>query len=109
MILFKKEFKCRCGLNKSTESLGSIKKVSEGDEPDIKDRTKNIQSWGSHDDSSYSKVNHLFVIKDIRNFISDDIFLVKDSNGDNFFIYFDIENQIFEIDNNQIVPESEIF
>nr|YP_010963925.1 acetyl-CoA carboxylase beta subunit [Coffea arabica x Coffea liberica]WNM83648.1 acetyl-CoA carboxylase beta subunit [Coffea arabica]WNM86708.1 acetyl-CoA carboxylase beta subunit [Coffea arabica x Coffea liberica]WNM86963.1 acetyl-CoA carboxylase beta subunit [Coffea arabica x Coffea canephora]WNM87048.1 acetyl-CoA carboxylase beta subunit [Coffea arabica] len=99
-MLFKKEFECRCGLNKSTESLGSIENTSEGDEPDIKDRTKNIQSWGGHDDSSYSKVDHLFVVKDIRNFISDDTFLVKDSNGDNFSIYFDIENQIFEIDNN---------
>nr|QIS91207.1 acetyl-CoA carboxylase beta subunit [Bertiera longithyrsa] len=99
-MLFKKEFECRCGLNKSTESLGSIENDSESDEPDIKDRTKSIQSWGGRDDSSYSKVDHLFVVKDIRNFISDDTFLVKDSNGDNFSIYFDIENQIFEIDNN---------
>nr|QIS91681.1 acetyl-CoA carboxylase beta subunit [Alberta magna] len=99
-MLFKKEFECRCGLNKSPESLGSIENASEGDEPDIKDTTKNIQSWGGCDDSSYSKVDHLFVVKDIRNFISDDTFLVKDSNGDNFSIYFDIENQIFEIDNN---------
>nr|QIS91839.1 acetyl-CoA carboxylase beta subunit [Augusta austrocaledonica] len=101
-MLFKKEFECRCGLNKSTESLGSIENASEGDEPDIKDKdtNKNIQSWGGCDDSSYSKVDHLFVVKDIRNFIPDDTFLVKDSNGDNFSIYFDIENQIFEIDNN---------
>nr|YP_010884374.1 acetyl-CoA carboxylase carboxyltransferase beta subunit [Ixora finlaysoniana]ATL59253.1 acetyl-CoA carboxylase beta subunit [Ixora hookeri]WIW75786.1 acetyl-CoA carboxylase carboxyltransferase beta subunit [Ixora finlaysoniana] len=99
-MLFKKEFECRCGLNKSMESLGSIENTSEGDEPDIKDRTKNIQSWGGCDDSSYSKIDHFFVVKDIRNFIPDDTFLVKDSNGDNYSIYFDIENQIFEIDNN---------
>ncbi|KAK9663584.1 hypothetical protein RND81_O277500 [Saponaria officinalis] len=36
---------------------------------------------------------------DIRNFISDDTFLLIDSKGDNYSIYFDIENQIFEIDN----------
>nr|ATL59174.1 acetyl-CoA carboxylase beta subunit [Posoqueria latifolia] len=98
--LFKKEFKCRCGLNKSTDSLGPIENVSESDDPNIKDTTKNIQSWGSRDNSSYSKVDHLFVVKDIRNFIPDDTFLVKDSNGDSYSIYFYIENPIFEIDNN---------
>nr|ATL59805.1 acetyl-CoA carboxylase beta subunit [Retiniphyllum pilosum] len=101
-MLVKKEFECRCGLNKSTESLGSIENVSEGDEPDIKDTTKNIQSWGGCNDSSYSKVDYLFVVKDIQNFIPDDTFLVKDSNGDNYSIYFDIENKIFEIDNNHL-------
>nr|QFS20252.1 acetyl-CoA carboxylase beta subunit [Mussaenda hirsutula] len=99
-MLFQKEFECRCGLNKSTDSLGPIENASESDDPDIKDRTKSIQSWGGRDDSSYSKVDHLFVVKDIRNFIPDDTFLVKDSNGDSYSIYFDIENQIFEIDNN---------
>nr|YP_010181292.1 acetyl-CoA carboxylase beta subunit [Ophiorrhiza densa]QVD42855.1 acetyl-CoA carboxylase beta subunit [Ophiorrhiza densa] len=101
-MLFKKKFDCRCGLNKSTDSLGPIENTSESDDPNIKekDTTKNIQSWGGHDDSSYSKVGHLFVAKDIRNFIPDDTFLVKDSNGDSYSIYFDIENQIFEIDTN---------
>nr|ATL62854.1 acetyl-CoA carboxylase beta subunit [Steenisia pleurocarpa] len=98
-MLFKKEFECRCGLNKSTESLGPIENTSESDDPEIKDRTKNIQSWGGGDDSSYSKVDHLFAVKDIQNFIPDDTFLVKDSTGDSYSIYFDIENQIFEIDN----------
>nr|YP_009442115.1 acetyl-CoA carboxylase beta subunit [Emmenopterys henryi]ATN40299.1 acetyl-CoA carboxylase beta subunit [Emmenopterys henryi] len=99
-MLFKKEFECRCGLNKSTDSLGPIENASESDDPNIKDTTKNIQSWEGRDHSSYSKVDHLFVVKDIRNFIPDDTFLVKDSNGDSYSIYFDIENQIFEIDNN---------
>nr|ATL60042.1 acetyl-CoA carboxylase beta subunit [Pavetta abyssinica] len=69
-MLFKKELEYRYGLNKSTKSLGSI------------------------------KVDHLVLVKDIRNFIFNDTFLLKDSNGDNFSIYFDIENPIFEIDNN---------
>nr|ATL60674.1 acetyl-CoA carboxylase beta subunit [Rondeletia odorata] len=99
-MLFKKEFECRCGLNKSMDSLGPIENASESDDPNIKDTTKNIQSWGDRDDPSYRKVDHLFVVKDIRDFIPDDSFLVKDSNGDSYSIYFDIENQIFEIDNN---------
>nr|ATL59884.1 acetyl-CoA carboxylase beta subunit [Sabicea diversifolia] len=99
-MLFKKEFECRCGLNKSMDSLGPIENASESDDLDIRDTTKNSQSWGGRDDSSYSKVDHLFVVKDIRNFIPDDTFLVKDSNGEIYSIYLDIENQIFEIDNN---------
>lgn len=43
----------------------------------------------------------IFGVKDIRNFISDDTFLVRESNGDSFYIYFDIENQILEIENDQ--------
>ncbi|KAI3825306.1 hypothetical protein L1987_06788 [Smallanthus sonchifolius] len=63
----------------------------------INDTDKNIQSWGGHD--NYSNVDLFFGVKDIRNFISGDTFLVKDSNGDIYSIYFDIENHIFEIDN----------
>nr|YP_010879253.1 acetyl-CoA carboxylase beta subunit [Allamanda cathartica]WIC96762.1 acetyl-CoA carboxylase beta subunit [Allamanda cathartica] len=74
------------------DSLGPIENTSEIEDSNRKDTTKNIQSWGGRDDSSYSK--------DIQNFIPDDTFLVKDSNGDSYSIYFDIENQIFEIDNN---------
>nr|ATL62382.1 acetyl-CoA carboxylase beta subunit [Amphidasya ambigua] len=101
-MLFKKGFECRCGLNKPMDSLGPIENTSESDNLNIKekDTTKNIQGWGGRDDSTYSKVDHLFVVKDIRNFIPDDTFLVKDSNGDSYSIYFDIEKQIFEIDNN---------
>nr|YP_010884289.1 acetyl-CoA carboxylase beta subunit [Pentaphragma spicatum]WIW75602.1 acetyl-CoA carboxylase beta subunit [Pentaphragma spicatum] len=60
---------------------------------------KNIHSSGGRDNSRYSNVDHLFGVKDIRTFISDDTFLVRDSNGDSYSIYFDIEKQIFEIDN----------
>nr|YP_010848855.1 acetyl-CoA carboxylase carboxyltransferase beta subunit [Alyxia sinensis]WEV93505.1 acetyl-CoA carboxylase carboxyltransferase beta subunit [Alyxia sinensis] len=96
-ILFKKELARRCGLNKSMDSLGPIENTSEIEDSNRKDTTKNIQSWGGHDDSSYSNV---VGVKDIRNFIPDKTFLVKDSNGDSYSIYLDIENQIFEIDNN---------
>jgi acetyl-CoA carboxylase carboxyl transferase subunit beta len=50
--------------------------------------------------SSYSNVSYLFGVRDIRNFISYDTFVVRDINGDSYSIYFDIKNQIFEIDNN---------
>lgn len=96
-ILFKNEFEHRCRLSKSMASLGPIENASESKDPNRNDTDKNIQSWGGHD--NYSNVDLLFGVKDIRNFISDDTFLVKDSNGDSYSIYFDIENHIFEIDN----------
>ncbi|CAN4119673.1 unnamed protein product [Withania somnifera] len=77
-MLFKKECERRCGLNKS---MGSC--------------------WRNRDNSSCGcgNVDYLFGLKDIWNFISDDTFLVSDRKGDSYSIYFDIENQIFEIDN----------
>nr|WRY70169.1 acetyl-CoA carboxylase subunit beta [Viburnum tinus] len=98
-MLFKKEFEHRCGLSKSTGSLGPIENTSESEDPNLNDSDKNIHSWSDRDNSSYSNVDHLFGVKDIRNFISDETFLVRDSNRDSYSIYFDIENQIFEIYN----------
>nr|YP_009419412.1 acetyl-CoA carboxylase carboxyl transferase beta [Ternstroemia gymnanthera]ASM45805.1 acetyl-CoA carboxylase carboxyl transferase beta [Ternstroemia gymnanthera] len=98
-MLSKKELEHRCGLSKSMDSLGPIENTSQSEDPNRNDREKNIHSWSNSDSSSYSNVDHLFGVKDIRNFISDDIFLVRDSNGDSYSIYFDIENQIFEINN----------
>nr|AGW98469.1 acetyl-CoA carboxylase carboxyltransferase beta subunit [Ipomoea minutiflora] len=80
---FQKEFERRCGLN---SSLGPIETT--GEDPNRKDTVKNIQSWEDRDNSSCSNVDHLFGVKDNENFISDDTFVV-----------FDIENHIFEIDN----------
>nr|YP_009698544.1 AccD [Petalonyx linearis]QEJ85613.1 AccD [Petalonyx linearis] len=96
-MLSKKELEHRCGLSKSMDSLGPIENTSESEDPNITD--KNIPSWSDNDSSSYSNVDHLFGVKDIPNFISDDTFLVRDNNGDSYSIYFDIENHIFEIDN----------
>nr|YP_009764749.1 acetyl-CoA carboxylase beta subunit [Acrocarpus fraxinifolius]QIS95026.1 acetyl-CoA carboxylase beta subunit [Acrocarpus fraxinifolius] len=78
-MLFNRELEYRCGLSKSMD--------------------KNIHSWSDSDNSSYSNVDYLVGLGNIRNFISDDTFLVRDSNMDSYSIYFDIENQIFEIDN----------
>nr|YP_010371540.1 AccD [Vincetoxicum junzifengense]UOW81151.1 AccD [Vincetoxicum junzifengense] len=99
-MLFKKELERKCGLNKSMDSLGPIENTGEIEDSNRKDTTKNIQSCGGRDDSSYSNVDSLFGVKDIRNFISNVSFLVKDRNEDSYSIYFDSENQIFEIDNN---------
>nr|YP_009316639.1 acetyl-CoA carboxylase beta subunit [Taraxacum amplum]AOV93898.1 acetyl-CoA carboxylase beta subunit [Taraxacum amplum] len=105
-MLFKKEFEHRCRLSKSMGSLGPIENASESKDPNRNDTDKNIKSSGGHD--NYSNVDLFFGVKDIRNFFSDDTFLVKDSNGDilvkdsngdSYSIYFDIENHIFEIAN----------
>nr|YP_010982130.1 acetyl-CoA carboxylase carboxyltransferase beta subunit [Habropetalum dawei]UZP15855.1 acetyl-CoA carboxylase carboxyltransferase beta subunit [Habropetalum dawei] len=93
----KEELERRCVLSKSIGSLGPIENTR---------RSKNwslncteIHSWSDSDSSGYSNVDHLFDVSDIRNLISDDTFLVRDSEGDFYSIYFDIENQIFQIDN----------
>nr|YP_010935749.1 acetyl-CoA carboxylase carboxyltransferase beta subunit [Vandellia elata]WKW54201.1 acetyl-CoA carboxylase carboxyltransferase beta subunit [Vandellia elata] len=99
-MVFKKEFERRYGIRKSTENLGPIENTSQSEDLNRKGRAKNIHSWRDCDNSSYNNVDHLFGVKDIPNFISDDTFLVRDSNGDSYSIYFDIENNIFEIDNN---------
>nr|YP_010186263.1 acetyl-CoA carboxylase carboxyltransferase beta subunit [Chelonopsis souliei]QVL23753.1 acetyl-CoA carboxylase carboxyltransferase beta subunit [Chelonopsis souliei] len=98
-MVFKKELERRYGIKKLTDNLGPIENTSESEDPNRKGRAKNIHSWSVRDNSSYSNVDPLFGAKDIRNFISDDTFLVRDSNGNSYSIYFDIENQIFEIDN----------
>nr|YP_010233199.1 acetyl-CoA carboxylase beta subunit [Centranthera grandiflora]QSX28402.1 acetyl-CoA carboxylase beta subunit [Centranthera grandiflora] len=95
----KKELKRKYVRKKSTDNLGPIENTSESEDPNSKGMAKNIPSWGGRENSSSSNVAHLFSVKDIRNFILDDPFLVRDSNGDSFPIYFDIENQIFDIEN----------
>nr|WEU78189.1 AccD [Bupleurum microcephalum]WEU78625.1 AccD [Bupleurum wenchuanense]WEU78808.1 AccD [Bupleurum sp. XH-2023a]WEU78272.1 AccD [Bupleurum microcephalum]WEU78720.1 AccD [Bupleurum wenchuanense] len=97
-VLFKKEFEYRCGLSKSTGSLGPIENTSESEDTNRNDMKKNLHSWGGRDNSRYSNVDYLFGVKDIRNFIGDETFLVMDRNGNSYSIYFDIENNIFQID-----------
>nr|YP_010637445.1 acetyl-CoA carboxylase carboxyltransferase beta subunit [Saxifraga cernua]WBQ50087.1 acetyl-CoA carboxylase carboxyltransferase beta subunit [Saxifraga cernua] len=98
-ILTKEELEYRCGLSKSMDSLGPIQNTSGSEDPILTDTYKSIPPWSVSNSSSYNNVDHLFGVRDIRNFIADDTFLVKDSNGDSYSIYFDIENLIFEIDN----------
>nr|YP_010628407.1 acetyl-CoA carboxylase beta subunit [Begonia cubensis]WBN95366.1 acetyl-CoA carboxylase beta subunit [Begonia cubensis] len=102
-MLLNGELEYRCKLSKSTESLYPIENtnLSEGtllNDNDI-DMDKGIPSGSDNDNFSYSTLDHLVAVSDIQNLISDDTFLVRDSNTDSFSIYFDIENQILEIDN----------
>nr|YP_009535685.1 acetyl-CoA carboxylase carboxyl transferase subunit beta [Apostasia shenzhenica]AYJ83701.1 acetyl-CoA carboxylase carboxyl transferase subunit beta [Apostasia shenzhenica]QGW13119.1 acetyl-CoA carboxylase carboxyl transferase subunit beta [Apostasia shenzhenica] len=103
------EHKCR--LSKSIDN--DIGHTSGSEEPILNDAEKNISSWGDSGSSSFSNINYLnfsFTSRNFWNLISDDTFLVRNSNGDNYSIYFDIENQIFEIDNaNSFLSELEIF
>nr|YP_010349439.1 acetyl-CoA carboxylase beta subunit [Kalidium foliatum]UGS82000.1 acetyl-CoA carboxylase beta subunit [Kalidium foliatum]UNV37878.1 acetyl-CoA carboxylase beta subunit [Kalidium foliatum] len=98
-MLSKKELEHRCGLSKSMDSLGPIENSNRKEDPSLTDTEKSIPSWRNSDSSSYSNFDHLFRVMDIRNFISDETFLLIDSKGKSYSIYFDIENQIFEIDN----------
>lgn len=98
-MLFKKELEHRCGLSKSMDNPGPIENISAKEDRSLTDTEKSIPSWGNSDSSSYSNVGSLFCVTDIWNFISDDTFLLIDGKGESYSIYFDIENQIFEIDN----------
>nr|YP_010630362.1 acetyl-CoA carboxylase beta subunit [Hillebrandia sandwicensis]WBN97405.1 acetyl-CoA carboxylase beta subunit [Hillebrandia sandwicensis] len=95
-MLLNGELEYRCRLSKSTDSLGPIENTSLRI---INDMDKSIPSRSDNENLSYSTLDHLVAIRDIKNFISADTFLVIDSNTDSFSIYFDIENQILEIDN----------
>nr|QXO87376.1 acetyl-CoA carboxylase carboxyltransferase beta subunit [Hoya exilis] len=104
-MLFKKELERKCGLNKSMDSLGPIENTGEIEDSNRKDATKNIQSGGGLDDSSYRNLCRLSGVKDIRSLFPNKPILVKDSNGDKYSIYFDffdIAISIFEIDNNYL-------
>lgn len=100
-ILFNEELKHRSGLSKSMHSLGPIENTSESEDPAIYDTEKNIDSWDDSDNTNSNNRDTFFDVRDIRSFISDDIFLVRDRNGNSYSIYFNIENFIFEIDNDR--------
>ena len=99
LMLSKEKLEYGCRLSKSMDSLGPIENTGVSEDPITNDIDKNTLSWSDSDNSSYSNVDHLVGVRDIQNFIPDDTFLVRDNNRDSYFIYFDIENQIFEIDN----------
>nr|ATL22893.1 acetyl-CoA carboxylase carboxyltransferase beta subunit [Eusideroxylon zwageri] len=99
-MLSNEELEHRCGLGKSMDSLGRpIGNTSGSEDPILNDTDKNIHSWGENSSYSCNNVNHFFGLRGIWSFISDDTFLVRDSKGNSYSVYFDIENQVFEIDN----------
>ena len=86
-------------LSRSMDNLGPIRYASGSEELFLNPTESNVSSWNDSGSCNFSNVEDFFDIIDVWRFISDDTFLVRDSNGDSFSIYFDIENQIFEIDN----------
>nr|YP_010943203.1 acetyl-CoA carboxylase carboxyltransferase beta subunit [Polygonum tachengense]YP_010943288.1 acetyl-CoA carboxylase carboxyltransferase beta subunit [Polygonum urumqiense]WLS54605.1 acetyl-CoA carboxylase carboxyltransferase beta subunit [Polygonum tachengense]WLS54690.1 acetyl-CoA carboxylase carboxyltransferase beta subunit [Polygonum urumqiense] len=88
------EFK-QWGLSQSMSNLDPLDNTSSSENMSPNSREKNIRSNGS----SYINFDLLFGIKGIRNFISDDTFLVRDNKGETFSIFFNIEKKIVEIKN----------
>nr|YP_009477394.1 acetyl-CoA carboxylase carboxyltransferase beta subunit [Tecomaria capensis]AVM81915.1 acetyl-CoA carboxylase carboxyltransferase beta subunit [Tecomaria capensis] len=82
--VFKKALERRYGIKKSTDNLGPIENTSKSGEIEDPNRKGGVKI--------------ILGVKDFLNLIFDYIFLVRDSNGDSYSIYFDIENHIFEID-----------
>nr|QBB68391.1 acetyl co-A carboxylase [Scleropyrum pentandrum] len=98
--LSNEEFEHGCGLSKSMDSLvGPIENTSGSEDWILNNPDKNIHNWGDSGSFSYSNLDHLFSVKDICNFISENTLLVKDRTGHGYYIYFDTENNSFEIDN----------
>nr|YP_009670168.1 acetyl-CoA carboxylase subunit beta [Memecylon pauciflorum]QCW95486.1 acetyl-CoA carboxylase subunit beta [Memecylon pauciflorum] len=89
------KFEYRYGLSQSIDRFGPIEDTRGSEDPALRD--KKIYSWS--DSSSYSNDEHLVSIRDIWSLISDDTFLVRDSNRNIYSIYFDIKKKNFEIDN----------
>nr|YP_010319946.1 acetyl-CoA carboxylase beta subunit [Parnassia qinghaiensis]UJJ82640.1 acetyl-CoA carboxylase beta subunit [Parnassia qinghaiensis] len=96
-MLSRRKLEYRCGLSKLRNSLGPIENVSVRKDCSLNGRDKNIPSWSDADSSNYS--NRDRGVESIRNFSADNTFLIRNSNRDCYSIYFDIENQFFEIDN----------
>nr|YP_009529537.1 acetyl-CoA carboxylase carboxyltransferase beta subunit [Celtis biondii]AXX76816.1 acetyl-CoA carboxylase carboxyltransferase beta subunit [Celtis biondii]QXM15793.1 acetyl-CoA carboxylase carboxyltransferase beta subunit [Celtis biondii] len=98
-ILFSGVLEYRWGLSKSIKSLDDpIENPNINEDPILNDMDKDIPSGSDSENYNYSNIDHLVGVRYIRNFISDDTFLVRDSNRDSYSIYFDIEKKIFEID-----------
>nr|QVX29591.1 acetyl-CoA carboxylase carboxyltransferase beta subunit [Pterodon abruptus] len=109
-IFFNSELEYRCGLSKSMDSFGPIENTNVSEGPIRTDIDKNIHSWGDSDNSSYSNVDYLVGFRNIRNLLSDETFLVRDSNRNSYSIDFDIENKFLEIGNDHsFLSEPESF
>nr|YP_011020337.1 acetyl-CoA carboxylase subunit beta [Phloeophila pelecaniceps]WQH62756.1 acetyl-CoA carboxylase subunit beta [Phloeophila pelecaniceps] len=100
-MLSNKKLEHRCRLSKSMNSLDALGHTGGSEETILNDAEKKIPSW---DNLSFSNMNYLnyyyfFDNRKILSLISDHTFLVINSNGDTYSVYFDIENKIFDIEN----------
>nr|YP_010486710.1 acetyl-CoA carboxylase carboxyltransferase beta [Renanthera philippinensis]UWI53919.1 acetyl-CoA carboxylase carboxyltransferase beta [Renanthera philippinensis]WJQ21889.1 acetyl-CoA carboxylase beta subunit [Renanthera coccinea] len=98
-MLSNKKLEHKCGLSKSMDSLDALGHTSGSEETLRKNADKKIPSWDSYSFSNIHYLNYLFDSRNLWSLISDHTFLVRNSNGDTYSVYFDIENQIFDIDN----------
>nr|YP_010477473.1 acetyl-CoA carboxylase carboxyltransferase beta subunit [Polystachya dendrobiiflora]UVI17849.1 acetyl-CoA carboxylase carboxyltransferase beta subunit [Polystachya dendrobiiflora] len=94
-----KKLEHKCGLSKSMDSLDALGHTSGSEETILNDAEKKIPSWDSYSFSNINYLNYLFDSRNIWSLISDHTFLVRNNNGDTYSVYFDIEKQIFDIDN----------
>nr|ASJ64050.1 Acetyl-CoA carboxylase carboxyltransferase beta subunit [Anastatica hierochuntica] len=100
LMFSKGELKYRGELSKAIamDRFAPIKKTTISKDRFIYEMDKNF--YGSGERSSYyNNVDLLVSSKDIRNFISDDTFFVRDSNKNSYSIYFDRKKKKFEINN----------
>nr|NP_054380.1 acetyl-CoA carboxylase beta subunit [Epifagus virginiana]P30064.1 RecName: Full=Acetyl-coenzyme A carboxylase carboxyl transferase subunit beta; Short=ACCase subunit beta; Short=Acetyl-CoA carboxylase carboxyltransferase subunit beta [Epifagus virginiana]AAA65854.1 acetyl-CoA carboxylase [Epifagus virginiana] len=104
LMVFNNKLKHEYGIKKSLDSVSSIENTIENKDsnskPNIKGRAQNIRSCGGRDNYSYNNIIYLFGVEYNRNLIPNDTFLFRDNKGDSFYISFNIENHIFEIDIN---------
>nr|YP_009897139.1 carboxytransferase beta subunit [Heliophila pusilla]QKK43772.1 carboxytransferase beta subunit [Heliophila pusilla]QWT71314.1 carboxytransferase beta subunit [Heliophila pusilla] len=98
LMFSKGELEYRGELSKEMDSFAPIENTTISKDRFINDMDKNFSGSGERS-SYYNNVDPLVSSKDIRNFISDDTFFVRDSNKNSYSIYFDIKNQKFEINN----------
>nr|YP_010528650.1 acetyl-CoA carboxylase carboxyl transferase beta [Grammatophyllum scriptum]UXW65694.1 acetyl-CoA carboxylase carboxyl transferase beta [Grammatophyllum scriptum]UXW65774.1 acetyl-CoA carboxylase carboxyl transferase beta [Grammatophyllum scriptum] len=98
-MLSNKKLEHRCGLSKSMDSLDALGHTSGSEETILNDAEKKIPSKDSYSFSNIHYLNYLFDSRNIWSLISDHTFLVRNSNGDTYSLYFDIDNHIFDIDN----------
>nr|YP_010513306.1 acetyl-CoA carboxylase beta subunit [Centrosema coriaceum]UXL84877.1 acetyl-CoA carboxylase beta subunit [Centrosema coriaceum] len=110
-MLFNRKLEYRCGLSKSKDSFGSIENTNRNEDLQIlTDIDKKIHSWNDNDNSSYSYFDYLVDVRNIWNFLSDKIFLVRDRKSKSYSIYLNIEKKKLEIDNDHsFLSEPESF
>nr|YP_009688089.1 acetyl-CoA carboxylase carboxyltransferase beta subunit [Platanthera chlorantha]QEE59377.1 acetyl-CoA carboxylase carboxyltransferase beta subunit [Platanthera chlorantha] len=111
-LLSNKKLEHRYVLSKSKDSIDAdaLGHTSGSEEPILNDAEKKIPSWGNYSLSNIHYLNSFFDSRNILSLISDYTFLVRNSNGDSYSVYFDIENQIFDMDNaSSFLSELDIF
>nr|YP_004123446.1 AccD [Rhizanthella gardneri]ACU46588.1 AccD [Rhizanthella gardneri] len=88
----------RCGLSKSMDNLNDLGHIGGNEElilneNDAKKNILGLENYNTH------SINYLFDSRNIYNLIYNETFLVRNSNGYHYFVYFDIENKILNINN----------